>query len=145
MSIKSTLQTYGEIGVDVLRDAVAPHDATGATISSIRFTVDDNTLTFYAREFFKLLEKGIRPSIKKPSREMIEMMTAYARARGFTDPEKAAWAISINQLAKGDTTFRKGGRVVYSDVMETFTKELGNELAKDHGKQIATEMKAAFK
>lgn len=146
MSLESTLTTYGQIGVDTLRDAVAPHDATGKTRESIRFVVEGGErLMFIAREFFQLLEKGIRPSSKKPSKEMIDMMTEYARARGFDNPEKAAWAISINQLKEGDTTFKKGGRVVYSDVMATFTKELGEELAKDHGMTLSRQFKEAFK
>lgn len=146
MSLQSVLQTYGQIGVDVLRDAVAPHDATGRTRASIRFVIDGgDRLLFIAREFFQLLEKGIRPSSKKPSREMIEMMTEYAKARGFEDPEKAAWAISIKQLKEGDTIHKQGGRIVYSDVMETFTKELGDELAKDYGKEISRQLKESFK
>lgn len=138
MSVKSTLTTYGQIGVEVLKQAVAPHDATGKTRESIRFVVsdEDESLTFYAREFFKLLEKGIKPSTKKPSKEMIEAMTEYAKARGFDNPEKAAWAISVNQLKEGDKTHRSGGRVVYSDVMDTFTRDLSEALKKDFGKTI---------
>lgn len=143
MSVNSVLTTYGQIGVNVLKDAVP--NASNKTRESIRFVVDEDRLIFLAREFFQLLEKGIKPSSKRPSKEMIEAMTEYARARGFADPEKAAWAIAINQLKKGDLTHRKGGRVLYSDVMETFTKELGAELSKDFGMSIAKKMKEQFK
>lgn len=137
MSVKSTLTTYGQIGVEVLKQAVAPHDATGKTQQSIRFVIDeDDTLQFIARNYFHLLEKGIRPSNKKPSKEMIESMTEYARARGFENPEKAAWAISVKQLRDGDRTHKQGGRVVYSDVMDTFTRDLKQAMNKDFKKTI---------
>ena len=145
MSLTSVLQTYGQIGVDVLRQAVAPHDATGKTGKSIRFEVKGESLLFYARQFFELLEKGIKPSTKRPSKEMIDSMTEYAKARGFTDPKKAAWAISINQLKLGDTTHREGGRVVYSDVMDTFTQDLGKTLSQDFAKELSQEVKDMFK
>lgn len=145
MSLNSVLKTYGQIGTEVIKKAVAPHDATGKTQQSIRFVVDEQEqkLMFFAREFFKLLEKGIKPSDKKPSKEMIEMMTEYARARGFDNPEKAAWAISVNQLKKGDKTHRQGGRIVYSDVMGTFAEDLKKDLAKEFGKSIIDNIKKA--
>lgn len=149
MSLVSVLKTYGQIGVKLLRQAIASQDATGRTAASIRFEVVEQKgnegLKFFARQYFSALEKGIRPSSKRPSKEMIDSMTEYARARGFTNPEKAAWAISIKQLEKGDTTHRMGGRILYSDDMNTFVKELGKELAEDHGKELAAEIKNAFK
>lgn len=140
MSVHSVLTTYGQIGTQVLKQAVAPLDATGKTQASIHFDVDEeNTLRFYAREFFKLLEKGIAPSNKegiKPSREMIEFMTEYARVRGMENPEKAAWAISVKQLKQGDKTYKQGGRMVYSDVMNTFERDLKEAMNKDFKKTI---------
>lgn len=141
MSVKSFLTTYGQIGTEVLKQAVAPHDATGRTRESIRFVVDeeDEALRFYARDFFHLLEKGIAPSKKqdiKPSKEMIDFMTEYAQARGMDDPKKAAWGISVNQLNKGDKTHNQGGRVVYSDVMDTFARDLKEAMNKDFKKTI---------
>jgi hypothetical protein len=142
MSLNSVLTTYGQIGVEVLKQAVAPHDATGKTQQSIRYVVEEK-LIFIARNYFTLLEKGIKPSTKEPipSREMIEFMTEYARARGMDNPEKAAWAISINQLKKGDKTHRDGGRLVYSDVMKTFSDDLKKSLTKDFGKSIIDNIK----
>jgi hypothetical protein len=148
MSLNSVLKTYGQIGTEVLKQAVAPHDATGKTQQSIRFVVDEEKLIFIARSYFELIEKGIKPSTKtdvKPSKEMIEFMTEYARARGMENPKSAAWAISVNQLKKGDKTHRQGGRVVYSDVMETFSDDLRTSLAKDFGKSIIEQTKKAFK
>lgn len=150
MSLESVFKTYGQIGVQVLKQAVAPHDATGKTQASIRYVADmqSEQLIFLGRAFFQLLEKGVSPSKKpnvKPSKEMIEFMTEYAKARGMEDPKKAAWAISVNQLKKGDKTFRQGGRIVYSDVMDTFVQDFKQALAKDFGKKMVTDIKNAFK
>lgn len=76
---------------------------------------------------------------------MIESITEYARARGFDNPEKAAWAISVKQLAEGDATFKQGGRVVYSDVMDTFTKDFSQALQKDFSKTLVQGVKESFK
>lgn len=149
MSLASVFKTYGQIGVEVLRQAVGPHDATGKTRASIRYVadMDDESLIFLGRAFFQQLEKGVKPSTKTntPSKEMIEFMTEYAKARGMDNPEKAAWAISVNQLKKGDKTFRQGGRIVYSDVMDTFVQDFKEALAKDFGKKMVTDFKKAFK
>lgn len=147
MSVKSVLKTYGQIGTEVLKQAIAPHDATGKTQASVRYVVDEQeeSLSFLAREFTPLLEKGIKPSTKKPSKEMIESMTEYAKARGFKDPEKAAWPLSIKQLKEGDKTYKAGGRVVYSDVMDTFTKDLQEALKKDFGKTIREDIRNGIK
>lgn len=147
MSLESTLKTYGQIGADVLRQAVAPLDATGKTRASIRYVVDGENLMFLARGFFKKLETGIKPSTKAekiPSREMIASLTEYARARGFSNPEKAAWGLAKKLLTEGDKTNAKGGRVVYSDVMKTFTEDLAKALSEDFGKTLAKQEKENF-
>ena len=142
--LTKTLTTYGKIGVDVLRQAVAPYDVTGKTQASIKFAVDENKLTFIAREYFQLLEKGRRPTTKKPSKEMIENLTEYAIARGFDNPERAAWAIATKLNRDGDKTHQRGGRVVYSDVMETFMKELKKEISEVYKKDVVDKFKRSF-
>lgn len=145
MSLVSILTTYGQIGVDTLRDAVAPLNATRKTLESIRFEIRGLNLLFYAREFFRLLESGRRPTSKNPSPEMIQNLTEYAKARGMDKPRSAAWAIAKKINKEGDRTKRSGGRNVYSDVVATFTKELTDELAKDWGKTVIMEVKDQFK
>lgn len=145
MSLNSVLTTYGQIGVDVLRDAVSKLNATRKTWESIRFEVKGTDLLFYARQFFSLLESGRGPTSKKPSPEMIANLTEYAKARGMNNPKKAAWGMAVKMNQSGDRTKRSGGRTVYSDVVETFTKELSNELVKDWGKTVTQEIKKQFK
>ena len=145
MSLESTLKTYGQIGVKVLRDAVAPLTANGKTLLSIRFESDLLSLRFYGRQFFELLEKGRRPTTKKPSPEMIANLTEYAEARGMENPKSAAWAIAKTLNKEGDKTFRAGGRVVYSGVMDTFAQDLKKSLAEDFKKTITLELKKTFK
>ena len=143
MSLKSTLTTYGQIGVNVLRNAIP--NASGKTRASIRFVVDDENLMFFGRQFFKLLEKGRGPTSKNPSPDMIESLTEYARARGMENPKSAAWAIAKKLNKEGDKTHRAGGRVLYSDVMDTFTQDLAKALKEDYGKTLSREVKNAFK
>lgn len=145
MSLESVLKTYGQIGVDVLRNAVVPLDATGKTRASIRFESDKEKLQFFAREFFELLEKGRRPTTKNPSPEMIELLTDYAKARGMNKPKSAAWAMAKKMNKEGDRTHKRGGRIVYSDVMGEFNKQLGAELMKDYGKELNLKIKGYFK
>lgn len=150
MSLKSVLTTYGQIGVSIMQEAVRPLSATGKTVRSIRYEIQNvfNSeqlgLFFYARDFFALLERGIKPSQKRPSKEMIDSLTEYAKARGMQNPKKAAWAIAINQLKEGDTTHRKGGRELFSQDLQNMLKNLSEDLAKDYSIALAGNIKKQF-
>ncbi len=141
MSLNATLNTYGQIGVDLLRDAIEPLSATGKTAQSIRYEVKDNHLLFYARGFFELLERGIKPSGKNPSPAMIAQLTEYAKARGFENPKSAAWAIAKKILSEGDKTHKRGGRVVYSDVVDQLMKEMAKDLSDNYKMDIINSFK----
>jgi len=144
MSLKIVLTTYGQIGVNVLRNSIP--NASGKTRDSIRFVVEeDENLLLIGRKYFELLEKGRGPTSKNPSPEMIENLTEYARARGMENPKSAAWAIAKKLNRDGDKTHRAGGRVLYSDVMDTFTQDLAKALKEDYGKTLSKEIKNAFK
>lgn len=149
MELTATLEAYGQLGVAVLQEAIAGLEANGKTAESIWYVVESTNskdrLQILGREFFSLLEKGIRPSNKNPSPIMIQFLTDYARARGMQNPEKAAWGIAKNQLKFGDTTYRKGGRIVYSDELNKFVEELKTAIAKVYSKQVLAEIKGAFK
>jgi hypothetical protein len=148
-AIADTLTAYGPIGVQVLQDAIAGLEASGKTAQSIRFEVESSekkdTLRLLGRKYFDLLEKGIRPSDKNPPPEMIAFLTDYARARGMDNPEKAAWGIAKTILAKGDKTYRQGGRIVYSDDLDKFVQELKTYATQVFAKGFLTEVTGAFK
>lgn len=141
MSINSVLNTYGQIGVQLLKQALSSVRATGKTERSITYEItDDNKLIIYAREFTQLIEKGIKPSGKNPPPEMIQLLTEYAQARGMADPKKAAWGIAKTILKEGDKTHKRGGRIVYSDVLQTFQKEFKKALIESEKKTIQEEI-----
>ena len=149
VDIADTLEAYGPIGVDVLREAIQGIEASGRTAESIRYEVTStekvDKLTFYGRAYFQLIEKGIKPSGKNPSPEMIKFMTEYAKARGMDNPEKAAWGIAKKILKEGDKTYQQGGRIVYSDDLDKFVQELITYSTKVFAKGFLTEVKGAFK
>lgn len=153
---KTILDRYGPIGVDVLKNALNSVRATGKTQASISFKVtstnDYDKLTFFAREFMELIEKGRRPTTKKPSPEMIENLAEYARARGITSlkgkpakPEQVAWAIATVINREGDKTYRMGGRVVYSELLDKFIDELKEVLKKDFVLSFRNNLKSALR
>jgi len=148
-NVTTILETYGKLGVEVLKNAIASVDATGRTANSIKYETEStdkkDRLLLIGRAYFELIEKGIRPSGKNPSPDMIKFMTEYAKARGMDKPESAAWAISKTILKEGDKTHKQGGRIVYSDDLSKFVDELTNVLAKDFSKGFLTDIKGAFK
>ena len=155
-NVTQILNNYGVIGVEVLKKAISQVEATGKTAQSIRHEVTSSdttdTLTIYARAFFELIEKGIKPSGKNPSPAMIEFLTEYAKERGMTNPESAAWGIAISQMkgvkgkhSGGDKTYRSGGREVYSPELIKFVDELTKVIATEFRKGFVTEIKGAFR
>lgn len=148
-NITTTLKSYGVIGVEVLKQAIQKVEATGKTANSIRYEVtttdDKDQLLLIGRAFFELIEKGRRPTNKGPSPDMIEFLTDYARARGMSKPESAAWAIAKTINKEGDKTYRAGGRLVYSPELIKFVEELKSVITKEVSKGFLTQVKGAFK
>ena len=148
-NIQQILQSYGPIGVEVLKQAIAQVEASGKTAQSIKYEVEStekkDRLLLIGRAYFELIEKGIRPSGKNPSPEMIEMLTGYANARGMDKPESAAWGIAKTILKEGDKTYRSGGRLVYSPELIKFVEEVKDVIVKEFKRGYLLEIKGAFK
>jgi len=140
LKTKEILEAFGRVGVDRAKQLLEKHNATGKTVESVKFKVESNNerdrLTIKARPFTSALEDGIRPTSKGVSGEMIESLTEYAEARGMDKPKSAAWAIAKTIQAKGDKTYRMGGKDVYSNAMEDLTKDITKELTKDMLREI---------
>lgn len=143
------LTVYGSIGEQVLKDSLDKVSATNKTVASVRSQVTESDtktkLQLIARAFTSLLEKGIKPSGKNPSPDMIEMLTDYARARGIDKPESAAWGIAKTILKKGDKTNRQGGRDVYSQELNKFVEEVKEAVKKEFKGFYVNQIKQAFK
>lgn len=142
--VSNVLAQYGPIGVDVLRNAIAQVEATGKTSQSIRYEVSEDRLLLIGRAYFSLIEKGRKPTAKGPSREMIDFLTEYAKARGMDKPESAAWGIAKTINKEGDKTFRAGGRLVYSPELDKFVDELKSAIARAFAGAYTVEVKKYF-
>ena len=148
-NITDILKSYGVVGVDVLRQAISTLEASGRTSESIRFEVEStdtkDRLMLIGRAYFELIEKGIKPSGKNPSPDMIKFLTDYAKARGMDKPESAAWGIAKTILKEGDKTYRGGGRLVYSPELLKFVEELKGVIGKEVSKDYLTQVVGAYK
>lgn len=148
MSIESVLKTYGQIGVELVKMDLQKVNATGKTIDSVKYTVDSDNhsdrLLITAREYTHLLNDGRGPTTKGPSPEMIQNLTEYARARGFQDPKKAAWAIAKKINKEGDKTFRQGGRDIYESDLDRFIQEVQEAVMDEFGKNVLNSLKNSF-
>lgn len=148
-NIQDILKSYGPIGVDVLKKAIQQVEATGKTGESIRFEVEStetkDKLLLIGRAFFELIEKGRRPTDKGPSPEMISFLEDYARVRGMDNPKSAAWGIAKKINREGDSTYRRGGRLVYSPDLLKFVEELTEVIKKQFAKDYLTNVVGAFK
>lgn len=135
------MQVYAPIGVEVVKKALEEVRATGKTINSVKAEVSRNNnvdrLQILARPYTNRIEKGVGPTKKGPSREMVENLTEYARARGMDKAEEAAWAMISIIKKEGDKTYRRGGRIVYSDDVDKYAKELTGKI-KNNWKVIFT-------
>lgn len=142
------LTVMGAVGEQVVKDEIDKVSATHKTVESIRSEVTETDtvtkLQIFAREFTSLLEKGIKPSGKNPPPEMIEMLTEYAKSRGMSDPEKAAWGIAKTILKEGDRTHKQGGREVYSQELNKFVEEVTAAVQKEFVGFYVKEIKQAF-
>lgn len=148
-NVQAILKAYGPIGVDVLRNSIQQIEASGKTAQSIRFETEStdtsDRLILIGRAYFELIEKGIKPSGKNPSPDMIKFLTDYAKARGMDKPESAAWGIAKTILKEGDKTYRGGGRIVYSPDLLKFVEELTNVIKGEFVGSYVTQIKQAFK
>jgi len=142
VAIDNILNKYGQVGVQLLKNAISGLKATGKTEQSLRYEVIQepgvSTLTIYGREFFKALETGRGPAERSGPPGFPERLEEYMQARGF--PSKTSkkgvkyWRIGDNWYSgkslaykintQGDRTYRTGGRQVYSDDLSKFVEEL---------------------
>ena len=149
--IQNSLKKFGLIGVQSLRQDVEKVSATGKTADSIRFevSVENNgnlTLIFYGRKFFKTLETGRGPRRSHTYGEfdlnLIDYMNARSIGSDLSDKKKKQLAkflaYKINKL--GDSTFKKGGRVVYSPGLSKLVSEIKSAITKDFAKLYIKEI-----
>jgi hypothetical protein len=140
-TINQTLNHFGQIGVQALKQDVQKVSATGKTAESIRYEVEFKEgvwkLSILGRQYFKTIETGRGPRKGSEYKEFDISMYEYMQARGIGSdlPEKERkrlakyLAYKINK--EGDKTYKQGGRVVYSPTINKLVSELTEALKKD--------------
>lgn len=144
------LDAYGKLGVEMLKQAVAPYSATGETERSIRYESGLFNLRLLARFGFHAIETGRGPRKNNTYEGFDNKMFDYMQARGIggdlSDKKRRqlarffTWRIN----KEGDALFKKGGREVYSDKLDAFIRELEQALIKDFAKSFLTSIKNSF-
>lgn len=104
-------------------------NATNETAHSIRIEVKESgskyTLEVFGRPYFMTIQTGRKPTPdKKPSREMIDRITAWVEARNMD--QSAVWAIATNINKKGTRLWQQGGR---TDIVDPAVDDLVNNVA----------------
>ena len=141
------LKAYGEIFVQLMTSRLP--SVTGKTKASIGYTATATRLQGFGRGFIHALETGRGPRKSSSYSEFDKGLQDWLKAKGFPTkktksgktyyklgdqwftPESLAWKIN----AKGDKTFRTGGKEVYSDALDKFVEELSEAVAKAKHKE----------
>lgn len=105
---------------------------------------------YIGRKFFSTLETGRGPRKSEEYQEYDKYMLRYMKARGIGQdltPKKQEqlarfMAYKINK--EGDETFKKGGRVVYSPVLDKIVKDVTEEVTEQYKRSTITRLKNAF-
>lgn len=135
------LNKYGLIGVEALKQDVQKVSATRKTEQSIRYEVKlkdlITSLTFYGRQFFSTLETGRGPRKSSTYGGFDDSLLEYMKARGIgadlseKKRKNLAKFIALKINREGDQTFKKGGRIVYSQTLTKLVDELTKAVKDD--------------
>lgn len=145
--------------VGMLKSKVGAISATGKTVASIHDVVKPTRLTIYGRGYFDKLETGRGPRKSSAYSNFDTNLEEYLQARGF--PSKVSksgrkyykignsWSTAKSLAYKinkqGDATFRKGGRMIYSDELARLEQSLKNDIFKQAKKDFITSLQKSFK
>lgn len=141
-SVADTLDAYGKLAVELLKQRISSLRATGKTEESIRYEVTEKeynyNLKVYGRGYFEALETGRGPRKESTYGEFDTHLEEWMEARGFSSKVSKKgikyykigdnWysgkslAYMINK--RGDKTYRSGGREVYSNELDKFITEM---------------------
>lgn len=154
---------YGKIGKELLKASISKLRTTGETEKSIGFKVTSDKksaqLVIFGRRFFQTLEAGRGPrksstysgfdkglekyleakSIQKKTTKSGKVY--YKLGNSWMTPKSLAYLIN----KKGDTTYRNGGRELYSNKLSDLTREIKKEVVEDYKGYFRTEIKKYFK
>lgn len=145
------LTEFGKLGVLALRTDVQKVSATGKTADSIRFEISVDAdgsvhLRILGRAFFSTLETGRGPRKSSEYGQFDLSLLEYMKARGIgadlPEKKRAALAkyIALKINREGDETYKKGGRIVYSQTIAKLVSEIKRAIIQDFKKFFIREI-----
>lgn len=129
------LSKHGNDLVTELKQAIAPHTATGRTARSLRFEVvrqgSKDILKVYGRPFILALETGRKPTPQytKPSFDFVANIREWLKAKGGDQDLAYAIAKSIHRKGTKGTPGIISGPV--NSMVETIEKDILQQFAKN--------------
>lgn len=129
------LNQYGGTLVSELKQAIAPHIATGRTSASLKFTVfrqgAKEILQVIGRAFIMALETGRKPTPQytKPSRSFVHNIREWLSAKG--EDTAPAYAIAKSIHKKGT----KGTPGIISEPVNGIVDHIQKDIADQFAKQ----------
>lgn len=154
---KTILDQYGKLGVHAIKSDIEKVSATGKSAASVRYEVDSEStshlysLKIFGRKFIKAIETGRGPRKNSDYQEFDVSMLEYMQARGIgadlSEKKKKQLAkfLAYKINKEGDSTYKSGGRNVYSKTLDKFVLELIEALKKDKLKEMKEDIKNIFK
>lgn len=142
MQIKDILSQEGIQLINDIRAnmGAAGQNVTNETSQSLAFEIETEgtktTFQLFGRPYFMTVQTGRKPTPgKKPSREMIDNITAWVEGRGM-DIE-AVWAIATKIQEKGTRLWQSGGRKdIVDPAIEDFVDEVGHRLSDEQAEEL---------
>lgn len=125
-----------EEGIELLNNiranmGAANMNVTNETSHSLRFEIKQEGTKFrfqlIGRPFFMTVQTGRKPTPgKKPSREMIDRITAWVEGRNL---DISPWAIAVKIQEKGTKLWQSGGRKdIVDPAKETFIDSVSQHI-----------------
>lgn len=161
-ALETTLNNFGKLGVQALKQDVQNVSTTGKTANSIRYEVtlknEIYSLTFFARAFFSTLETGRGPRKSSAYGGFDNSLEEYLNAKGLESKTSKngikyfklgnSW-MSAKSLAylinkEGDKTYKEGGRVIYSPTITKLVAEIKRAVTQDFIHSAITRIKNGF-
>lgn len=130
------LNQYGGTLVSEIKQAIAPHTATGRTAASLKYTVKregtKETLILTGRAFIMALETGRKPTPQytKPSKAFVQNIREWLAAKGEDTAPAYAIAKSIHKKGTKGTPGIITGPV--DGIVDQIQKDIADQFAKQY-------------
>lgn len=151
MTTQDLLKAYAVLYEQVMKSRLP--SVTGKTKASVSSEVRPNRFLGYARGYVHAIETGRGPRKSGTYSEFDQGLEDWLKAKGFPtkksktttyyklgdqwfSAKSLAWKIN----AKGDKTYRTGGKEVYSDALDKFVEELSQAVINQKHKEYTDEL-----